>query len=334
MSTFSLINQCRSEYSENLFSTNSVINNNSVIIKGGGSVTSTIEKNTDNFFEKYHSLKAFNDNSSTPLNFYVQDGFNFTTNNDGNYILSIRVFHKQVTPYNHKLKVNLFANGIYTTTFELGIEETPRNEWLTFAQNINISSGVDIGLSFDFEIAPSDPAGECNLWIGGVKIEYDDRNLGIPSVYSLPRSYYENTAWESKSDTTNIISLTGGSNTLFSLTATSESNGGLTFLTNVSKVQPILEGDAIVVDLAFTAITPAGSNNYIEISFVVNGFVYGAQTISLLKGAGNDDYIRVSFGLPVSEDFWLNGGEFYLKSNVDLDIKNRYISVVRTHKAR
>lgn len=333
MSNFISIAQCRAEYSENLLSDNSVITNQSNLIKVSGSALSTVENDTTNFFEKYQSIKVFNDNSSVPLVFFAQNSFDFVTNNDGNYILSLRVLHKQVTAFDHKLKVNIFANGFYADTFELNIADTDRNEWLTFAQSFNISSGVSIGMTFEFLISPTDPAEQCELWIGGVKMEYDDRNLGIPSVYSLPRSWYDSkTGWESKSDTTNTISLTGGINNLFSLTATSESNGGLVFLDNVSKIHPLRGGDAIITDLAFTVITPSGTNNYIEVLFIVNGVVYGSQTIPLLKASGNDDYIRVSFGLPVTNDFWINGGEFFIKPNVNLNIKDRYISVIRTHK--
>lgn len=59
-----------------------------------------------------------------------------------------------------------------------------------------------------------------------------------------------------------------------------------------------------------------------------------AQTFPLLKGSGNNDYIRVSFGLPVSNDFFFNGGEFFIKPNVNLNITDRFISVSRTHKGR
>lgn len=328
------IQQCRAEYSENLLSANSVITDQSNVIKVSGSALSTAQKSTTNFFEKYQSIKVFNNSSATPLVFFAQNSFDFVTNNDGNYILSLRVLHKQVSAFDHKLKVNIFANGIQANTLELSIADTQRNEWLTFAQSFNISSGVSIGMTFEFLVSPTDPAEECELWIGGVKMEYDDRNLGLPSLYTLPRDFYAETGWESKSDTTNVISLTGGVNNLLSLTATSESNGGLVFFDNVSKIQPLRLGDFIVCDLAFTAITPSGTDNYIEVLFIVDGVVYGAQTFPLLKGSGNNDFIRVSFGLPVSNDFFFNGGEFFIKPNVNLNITDRFISVSRTHKGR
>lgn len=189
MSTFVLIPQCRSEYSENLLSPNSVITDQSNVIKVSGSALSTAQKSATNFFEKYQSIKVFNNSSVTPLVFFAQNSFDFVTNNDGNYILSLRVLHKQVSAFDHKLKVNIFANGIQANTLELSIADTQRNEWLTFAQSFNISSGVSIGMTFEFLIDPTDPAEECELWIGGVKMEYDDRNLGLPSLYTLPRDF-------------------------------------------------------------------------------------------------------------------------------------------------
>lgn len=193
MSDFVQILNCRDEYSENLLSANSVITDNSVIVKTSGSTLSTVEVNGLNFYEKHKSIKIFNDDSLNPLIFYVQNAFNFTTNNDGNYIFSLRVLHKQVTPYDHKLKVNIFYNGLLDHSHYLTIVDTDRNKWLTFAQQFNISSGVDVSMTFEFEINPSDPFGQCELWIGGLKFEYNDRYLGNPSIYTEPRDFYIDT---------------------------------------------------------------------------------------------------------------------------------------------
>ena len=193
MSDFVQIFNFRDEYSENLLSSNSVINDNSVIVKTSGTALSTAEVNALNFYEKYKSIKIFNDDYLIPLIFYVQDAFNFTTNNDGSYIFSLRVLHKQVTPFDHKLKVNIFYNGILDHSHYLSIVDTDRNKWLTFAQQFNISSGVNVSITFEFEIDATDPFGQCELWIGGLKFEYNDRFLGNPSIYTEPRDYYINT---------------------------------------------------------------------------------------------------------------------------------------------
>lgn len=144
---------------------------------------------------------------------------------------------------------------------------------------------------------------------------------------------YGATGWQSRVDTTNTQSLTGATNNLISFTGTLEQNGGLTLMNTNAKITPIALGDAIQVDFSFTAVTPAGSDHYVNILFIVNGFVYRASTTILMKGSGNDDNISVSFFLPVGAVFLANGGEFYINPDVAVTIKNRYISVSRIHKA-
>lgn len=141
------------------------------------------------------------------------------------------------------------------------------------------------------------------------------------------------TGWQSRVDTTNTQSLTAGINNLISYSGTLEENGGLTLMNSNSKITPIAFGDAVQVDFSFTAVNPTGSGHYINIFFVVNSVIYRAQTVNLLNGVGNDDNISVSFFLPVGSVFLANGGEFYLKPDVDVTIKNRYIAVSRIHKA-
>lgn len=95
---------------------------------------------------------------------------------------------------------------------------------------------------------------------------------------------------------------------------------------------PLKLGDFINVDFAFTAVTPSGSGNYLTITFEVNGFAYRSEIHTFLKGAGVDDNISVSYGFPVTADFLANGGVFRINPNTAVNIKNRYISVARTHK--
>lgn len=140
------------------------------------------------------------------------------------------------------------------------------------------------------------------------------------------------TGWERYVDTVSTQSLTGNTNNTFDITGTQLSNGGLTLInTTTDKVQPLKLNDFLIVDCAFTVVTPSGSDNFIDVQFVVNGVVYGASTNLLLKGSGNDDHIRVSFGFPVESTFLVNGGTFNLVPNTNMTIKNKYISVTRTH---
>lgn len=315
-----LINNLAQEYSSNLFSGAE----NDVTIVSGGS-NATITKDNTFKFSQLKSTKVDFINSASSVNFNINN-VSITARKSGRHCFSIR-FYKSNPSASVSFFAKVFVNGILTTsnTLEYDVYLSGgfnSDVWNCYSQNIELSINDIVTFSFEAQTDDSD----CVLWIDGIKFE----ELSYPTTYTLP--FDVETAWESKSDTTNIVSLTGGVNNLFSLTATSESNGGLVFLDNNSKIIPLKLGDSLIVDLAFTIETPSGSNNYIEVLFIVNTFVYGSQTFNLLKGSGNDDFIRISFGLPVSEDFFLNGGEFYIKPNVNLNIKNRYISVTRTHK--
>lgn len=142
---------------------------------------------------------------------------------------------------------------------------------------------------------------------------------------------YQSSGWESRFQAASQ-SLTV-SNNLITITGTSESNGGLTFLDTNGKVIPIQENDVLSIDFGCTIVTPAGSDNYVNLTFVVDTMVYRALTLPLLKGSGNDDYISLSATLPVGSVFIANGLEIYMETNEALTINNKYISVNRSHLA-
>jgi hypothetical protein len=142
---------------------------------------------------------------------------------------------------------------------------------------------------------------------------------------------YTATGWESRFQAT-AQTLTASDN-LITITGTSESNGGLTFLDTNGKVEPIQVNDVLAIDFGCTAVTPTGSDNYLHLKFVVNSVVYRAVTIPLLKGSGNDEHVSLSANMPVGSDFNTHGMDIYIETNVGFDISNKYISVTRTHKA-
>lgn len=144
---------------------------------------------------------------------------------------------------------------------------------------------------------------------------------------------YGATGWQARVDTTNTQSLTGATNNLISFTGSLEENGGLTLMNANAKVTPIALGDAVQVDFSFTAVVPSGTDHFLNILFIVNGFVYRSNTYIFKKGVGTDDYMSVSYFLPVGAVFLANGGEFYINPDVAVTIKNRYVSVSRIHKA-
>ncbi len=151
---------------------------------------------------------------------------------------------------------------------------------------------------------------------------FEKTNQNFTELYSV-------TGWESKYES-KVQSLTASDN-LITIAGTSETNGGLTLLNSSGKVVPINLNDVLSIDFGCTIITPSGTDNYIHLKFVVNSVIYRAITIPLLKGRDNDDIVSLSASIPVYSDFNTNGMEVYIEPNVSLDIKDKYISVNRTH---
>ena len=151
---------------------------------------------------------------------------------------------------------------------------------------------------------------------------FEKTNQNFTELYGV-------TGWESKFEPTSQ-SLTA-SNNLITITGTSETNGGLTLLNSSGKVVPINLNDVLSIDFGCTVVTPSGTNNYIHLKFIVNSVVYRAITIPLLKGRDNDDAVSLSASMPVGSDFNTNGMEVYIEPNIALSIKDKYISVNRTH---
>lgn len=202
-----LINECKAEYSENLFPNTSVLNNSSVINKTGGSVDSYAILDDTYRYEQNYSIKCYNNNSVTPLAFNIGTDLNFTTKNDGVYILSFRLLHLDNVSFDDKIKVNIFANAVLTYTIEASLynsvldESTDNNKWLTYANSFNFNSDVELGFTFEHSLDPTKPSEESTIWLSGLKFELNDRYLGNPSDYSLPTSYFINKAFLSITET-------------------------------------------------------------------------------------------------------------------------------------
>jgi len=161
----------------------------------------------------------------------------------------------------------------------------------------------------------------------------DTLRVSMDKVNDNFTELYGASGWQSRVDTTNTQSLTGATNNLISFTGNLEENGGLILMNTNAKVMPIALGDAVQVDFSFTAVVPSGTDHFLNILFIVNSFVYRSNTYIFKKGVGTDDYISVSYFLPVGAVFLANGGEFYINPDVAVTIKNRYISVSRIHKS-
>ena len=322
------IQQCRAEYSENILP---IMEDRTLIITSG-MANGAVNYNTNFHFDEGSSIKM--DITSSGLNKFINfnlSDFIVTAPKTANYIFSYRL--KKVNPTDSiDFAVEIFVNGILSTdtTYDnnLAVNGDWSNlHWNTFAQSISLNAG-DV-LTFRF-IMNTDLL-ITSLYLDGLKLELDDRFLGIPSIYSKPKAK-QITGYQSRVDTINTQNLTALTENLISFSGTLEQNGGLNLMNANAKVTPISLNDIISVDFAFTSINPAGTDQYINCNFVVDGVVYRSQTFPLVKGAGFEDNCSVSFVFPVTATFLANGGAFYLYPSSATTIKNRYLAVTRIGK--
>lgn len=145
------------------------------------------------------------------------------------------------------------------------------------------------------------------------------------------------TMWIDRTDLTNTPTLNANTDNIQQLQINTEGNSyaneHLNLLDANGKVTPINLNDVISVDFACTIVTPSGPDRYIDIKAIVDGNVYRSETHKLLKGSGNDDFVSVSWILPVKQSMKLNGLLIGLNPNSSCTVKNRYINVVRVHEA-
>jgi hypothetical protein len=231
------------------------------------------------------------------------------------------------TGYNVDVKLNVFVNSVLTDTFVKNVAlESGNTEDVRLAQSFSLYEGDVVNFTFEVQKdSVGTPNPNIELYFTGFQLNY-----GNISNYEAPKENIS--GWQSRVDTTNTQSLTANTDNTIAFTGTLESNGGLVLMNSNAKITPLKLGDFINVDFAFTAVTPSGTSNYLTAKFIVNGVAYRSESHTFLKGTGVDDNISVSYGFPVTADFLANGGNFVINPNVAVTIKNRYISVCRTHK--
>lgn len=324
-----IIKNTATAFSPNILPFSATFDNGIAINKSSGDAEANATYQGQYFYDGKKSILSFNQNLSTPLSFNLGSATQFTCNNTGVHVFSLRLMHLNNEPSLDQIKIKISVNGVgsfYTMECNL-TTQTLKSVWHTYAQSFSFSAGDVVNFSFEHTCAGKSSLG---VYIDGLKLEIVDRGNGIPTNYTRP--FDDLTGWNSRVDTTNTQALTANTANLISFTGTLESNGVLTLLDTNSKITPLKLGDFIIVDFAFTTVTPSGTGNYLTILFEVNGVSYRSIVHTFLKGSGNDDNISVSYGFPVNEDFLTYGGVFKINPNVAVSIKNRYISVSRTHK--
>lgn len=333
-----LINDFRPEYSENLLPIKSLFNEALMVNLTSG--LASFAFSDDYNFTSGKSLYCFMESyKTTDIAFNFGSELLTTIKNTGNHIFSFRLLNANTTVEffpSFVIYVKVWVNGINTNDFECHMVSDPdtySKKWVTFSQSMTFNDTDEVNFSFYIDADLSYPFNNLGFYIDGLKLEYDDRFLGTPSIYSKPLVSENSTGFESKTDTTNVVSLTAATDNVMSLTATSISNGGLTLLDSNSKIIPIQLNDVLAIEFACTFETPTGTNQSIDILLRVGTSFYRGYNYKLTKGDGNDDHFSVNWNLPCGIDVMSNDVEIVLNPTSTMNYKDRYINVTRIHKA-
>ncbi len=332
-------------YSKNLFSEQSLINDNSVInynyntVSGGYTLS---EKDSFTGVSKAMKAYVFQDViSGISVDFDLADALKYTADKDGNYIFQYSFMFTEINANPDTLvdfNVKMFKKSILVETFTntINLHEFEINKYYNFAQSFDLDEGDLVDFSFSLErpsIGP--PNFNFEVCFDGFKLEknsYNFSNIGIPSFYSLPVTKI--TGWQSKVDTINSQNLTENTDNLIAFTGVDAYNEINNLMDSVGKITPKNVNDAICVDFVFSFPSPSGTNDFLSVKLKVNGIVYRAQSFNILEPIGETNYVSVSFSLSVMEDFKEFGGLIYVNPSTNITISNRYLQVTRTHKGQ
>lgn len=338
------INNVSNRYSKNLFSELSLISDNTDINYNYNTVSGGyILSDVDSFSGVSKALKAEvlqNVESGFNVSFDFGDALEFIAPETGVYIYQNSIKFNSINANNNtyvNFNVNVYINSVLVHTFtnEINLSDYELRKYYTFGQSFSLNDGDVVNFAFELQRdSIGTPNPNFTICVDGFKLEkniYNIGEVGIPSFYSLPQEE-QATGYESKSDTSNIISLTADIDNLVSITSESEENGGLKLLNTNAKITPIKLGDVLIVDFACTFVTPPGTDKNVVIKLMVDGIAYRSFTYPLTKGEGNDDEFSISWSLPCGQSLIDNGAEIYINPMEAMTNKNRYISVTRIHK--
>jgi hypothetical protein len=194
-----------SEYNDNLLSIDSTLDN--ILTWNVTSGSATVSNATDNHFQGQRALKVVNFDGLS-LNFNTTTNLGCTIQETGSYIFSYRIMHTSVYGDDPYFGINIFVNGVLLHNIgSIFIEPNNPMKWLCFAQNFDLNSG-DV-VSFNFSYSPGGDAG--TIWVDGLKLERNNLSTGIPTAYSFPIGYFQQSVdfTQIQTDVTNLKSVGG-----------------------------------------------------------------------------------------------------------------------------
>ena len=237
-------------------------------------------------------------------------------------------------------EVLIYKDGVNTDTLLLNFDLNSvvfDGKVATFSQSIFISGTVNV-VDFAFKIIHNPSALNSNLdfRFGNLKLERDDKFLGLPTPYSLPIDYCcsdtkgyvqrSQLGWASYIDTLHTSGapqlITEGvtpvllTNNCGTVNSTQLPDGVVKLFDQATtKITPVQENDFNSVDIMFTvknSVTNGFFTVYVDIPTLGHRF---EQLFVCPKTAGTAMGVNYSFHHFVSEQFATNGGIIYIVAN-------------------
>jgi len=319
-----IITNFTNQYSENLLP-----NYYGTINKTVG--TATITYQTKSTFKSDKCIKIVH--TDTLNNVFNFGTYGFTAKENGSHIFSYKFFKDQAA-HSVDFKVNVFVNGLLLAdnTLNQTLHNTAQfkdTSYNTFAQTLQLLVNDEVTFTFESQ---SNTTGTI-LYFDALKVEYDNKFLSIPTPYSLPLPE-QSTGWQSITDTINTQAIVANTETQIIFTGLEQQNGDLDFLDNTGVITPLQVNDTLTIDVAFSFVVPSGTTNYFSFYIKIDGIVFRGLSVPMIRSTGDVQYFSQSYTLPVSTGFIGNVARCYINSNAGITLSNRYISVLRTHKAK
>ena len=342
----------RNEYSDNLLTYASTFENDLTwnITSGTGTITQDI----NHYFQGNKSLKI-ESLDNTLLSFNTITDLGFTTQQTGNYIFSFEVLFEDFLGDDPNFIVNIFKNGILLNNVQAFYSDNNvENNWGCYSQIFNFNAGDVITYNFSYQSGSSTSQ---IIWIDGLKFEFDDRNLRIPTAWSMSKDfccsdtkgYLKNThqGWGYYADSLTTPSIIIGNTyaqiTIDALGAFTNTNylpleiRGVSELWSGNKITPISVGDDYDGRFDVTISAKSGSPSYIEVILDISGSTAGTNKVFT-------GYIQTGSATPYDQSlpldffslatFLSNGGRLYAKVDTgSVTLTRRNIKISRKSKA-
>jgi len=251
------------------------------------------------------------------------------------------------------IQLEIYKDAVLFQTWDLSPYEAtpPLTNWKRYGQTFNVSGG---SFDFTFKIVMKANAlsssADKTIYVDGFKIEYNDKNLGLPTAYTEPSELANvkdvmGLGWASYVDTAKTV---GAPFTIAEgVTSTLPNNAGTVIDTYIptgvtafydqatSKITPENVGDYYSFAIRFKAKN-TNIAGYFDFGIDIGGSlgIIFKETQLFLKGANTEQAFSITCNGYSLDTFIANGGLIKINAILgDLSIYDIQYQINRTYKA-